>query len=504
MQDTKTTNVEEKREASDKQADSGDKSKQAFQNEYQNSLASSKDSKGNSGEANSSSAKESLPALCITDVPTLSPGELTSLGKGILAKVDRDGSGTASKEELAQSLQDSSIKGKDAQALGALYQRFDSINKLDNDAASGISSSDLDVFAKKEKDQWQRADSINKVADEWSKSNFKTFDKDGSGSLTKQEVEAGIADSKTSQADRDALSGLAKLDIINNPKGVSAEQIDAAQKKVWSDTEDAKLVLGAWQTENNISAGQKAKISGDLFADKNNPLKSINPEAISQGSLGDCYFVASLASLAKSNPQIIKDSIKDNGDGTYTVTFPGAKDEPMTVKAPTEAERGIYNRATEHGTWASVMEKAYGQYCQQHWYRRGPFQDAGMTPAEGAEGGGIASRTMALLTDNSIDTDELFLTRQSTVARKLEEAFKNSKSVTAGTNQGIFAESSADNFALGHVYSVTNFAPDGNGGGQITIRNPWGKDAGKESTRGTITMSLDKFMKNFSDISYEQ
>ena len=507
--------VENKNESGEKQSqDTKDTARDAFAGEYQRSLteksqvnsSAKNDTQAKSelkAEVKSSSATENLPSLQL-DVPALSKGELTPLGKTLIAKADRDGSGSASKEEVAKLFQDNSIKGKDAQALATLYARYDDMKKLDNNAEAGISASDLDNFAGKENAQYDRVASANLMAD-WSKDNLKNFDKDGSGRLSKQEIEDGLKSEKTAEADKNLLGMLGKLDIVNNnPAGVSADEINNYNEKIWSDTEDAKLVLGAWQTETNVSKTQKANISRDLFADKNDPLKSINPEAISQGSIGDCYFVSSLASLAKSNPQVIKDSIKDNGNGTYTVTFPGAKDEPITINAPTEAEQATYNSATEHGTWASVMEKAYGQYCQQHWYRRGPFQDAGLTPAEGADGGGITSRAMKLLTNNSVDTDELFLTRQSTVARKLEDAFKNNKSVAAGITKGIFTESTEDKFYKGHAYSVTNFVADGKGGGQITIRNPWGQDAGKESTRGTITMPLDKFMKNFSDISYEQ
>lgn len=47
----------------------------------------------------------------------------------------------------------------------------------------------------------------------------------------------------------------------------------------------------------------------------------IDPYDIIQGALGNCYFMCSLSAIAKSagGPQKIKDMIKYNGDGTYTV-----------------------------------------------------------------------------------------------------------------------------------------------------------------------------------------
>ena len=40
-----------------------------------------------------------------------------------------------------------------------------------------------------------------------------------------------------------------------------------------------------------------------------------------QGSLGDCFFLAALAAVAKVDPQIIKNNIEDNQDGTYNITL---------------------------------------------------------------------------------------------------------------------------------------------------------------------------------------
>jgi len=40
-----------------------------------------------------------------------------------------------------------------------------------------------------------------------------------------------------------------------------------------------------------------------------------------QGGVGDCYFIATLSSLAGSDPAIIKQAITDLGDGTYAVRF---------------------------------------------------------------------------------------------------------------------------------------------------------------------------------------
>lgn len=51
------------------------------------------------------------------------------------------------------------------------------------------------------------------------------------------------------------------------------------------------------------------------------PLFSHEPNIndLQQGGLGDCWLISGLTSIVNSNPKYIKDSMRDNGDGTVTV-----------------------------------------------------------------------------------------------------------------------------------------------------------------------------------------
>jgi WXG100 family type VII secretion target len=60
---------------------------------------------------------------------------------------------------------------------------------------------------------------------------------------------------------------------------------------------------------------------GTPFARGAGDADDISPNDVSQGQLGDCFLMASLAAIAQSNPDMIRNMIKDNGDGSYTVTF---------------------------------------------------------------------------------------------------------------------------------------------------------------------------------------
>lgn len=63
----------------------------------------------------------------------------------------------------------------------------------------------------------------------------------------------------------------------------------------------------------------------------------------SQGHVGDCWFLSTLDNLAESaeGKQIIKETIKNNGNGTFSVKFKGA-DAPLTV-SESELKQGTIN-----------------------------------------------------------------------------------------------------------------------------------------------------------------
>jgi hypothetical protein len=164
---------------------------------------------------------------------------------------------------------------------------------------------------------------------------------------------------------------------------------------------------------------------------------------------------------------------------------------------------GLYNSGGPNGEWATVMEKAYGQYLENTNLICKVFDPN--NPEGAAGGGGLASSAMQLLTGKEASTDQLIFHSQADVASKLEAAFSKNPpaAVSAGIGPdwfGLFPENTENGFPKDHEYTILGYNPQGADGGTITIRNPWGKG---EGTSGTIQISLDQFMKNFSDITIE-
>jgi hypothetical protein len=107
-------------------------------------------------------------------------------------------------------------------------------------------------------------------------------------------------------------------------------------------------------------------------------LQSVDPLCVKQRSLYDCKFLAAISSLTRSEEgkRSVYNMIKSNTDGSATVTFPGARLEPIQVSALTSAEKYYYS-ATDgiagkfDGQWLPILEKAYGTYRINHqdWWK---------------------------------------------------------------------------------------------------------------------------------------
>jgi len=425
--------------------------------------------------------------------------------------LDSDKDGFLSKSELSDAVMNSKYTGKDAQAVAALYRAQDRLEELSNDEFGdendGITRADLQAFEKLEKEGAQHS-AASYRASSWlsEKDNtiFKQLDSDGDSFLALDEINAALHSENLGDTDRKNLEFL--RDNYSVLMGAHDDEWGIENNGIH--LKDLDSYVGE-ETFAEVSAGlirtNLAQIGGsnELYAEAGDPLRSITPDAISQGIIGDCYFEASVASMAATQPELIQQMIKDNHDGTYTVSFPGDPENPITVDAPTEAERGLYNGGRRYGVWANVLEKAYGKYVQENPSHRSIMNlGGGSTLSEGADGGELFhGRAMSLLTGKGRNNDSLTFTSQDTVRERLNDALNGDKPrpVIAGISNGISDETS-DGFAVAHMYSVTKFDPSGADGGTVTIRNPWGR--GENSTSGTKQISLKQFMANFSSVVY--
>ena len=213
---------------------------------------------------------------------------------------------------------------------------------------------------------------------------------------------------------------------------------------------------------------------------------------VEQGNCGNCGAIAIIAGEAMRRAQDLADMIVDNGDDTFTVTFPGG--EQVVIDAPTDTERAIYE--TADGYWPIVITKAIGTYLNQNSF----FPT--IIPTEATQGASV-STVLSLLTGHEVDADDLLVTAEETTHEKLTDAVLQGRSVVAYTRKARLSNGRWNGIIANHAYTVIGYDSADR---TIALRNPWGNtEFGNDGDDdGIFSMSLDDFHWNFEYVVYEQ
>jgi hypothetical protein len=156
-----------------------------------------------------------------------------------------------------------------------------------------------------------------------------------------------------------------------------------------SDEGDVSFTQGktGYVTKKKIKKDQRYKpMEGPLF-----PIKP-SVQDVSQGNLGDCYFLAAVLSLVDKNPDRIRRMMKDNGDGTITVELFGRDDsgDPRSLKpfyytvdkTTLHSDDGRDEHA-RGGNWVEILEKAWAARRAEIRGKSGSYSMEGMAGGSG-------------------------------------------------------------------------------------------------------------------------
>ncbi len=142
-----------------------------------------------------------------------------------------------------------------------------------------------------------------------------------------------------------------------------AHQTTEADKAWLLDPENEPDYLYANENINAPTLTQWRSATVKLY-----PFGSPEPADVNQHAIGDCSFCAVMASMAYIYPDYIKEIIKDNGNGTYTVRLfdPAGKPVEVCVKSTFLCDgNGTLAQVTGKNnvpTWSTVLEKAVMKY----------------------------------------------------------------------------------------------------------------------------------------------
>jgi Calpain family cysteine protease len=81
--------------------------------------------------------------------------------------------------------------------------------------------------------------------------------------------------------------------------------------------------------------------------------------AVRQGGLGSCFFHASVAAIARTNPDALRNAIQQTAPDTFVVTFATGAKETVDLEDVLYARAHGYDHSD--GLWVAVLLRGYGQ-----------------------------------------------------------------------------------------------------------------------------------------------
>ncbi|MSQ93669.1 MAG: tandem-95 repeat protein [Gemmataceae bacterium] len=246
-----------------------------------------------------------------------------------------------------------------------------------------------------------------------------------------------------------------------------------------------------------------------------------NALSVRQGQIENCWFVAAAASLADRRPATITDDdfLKEENNGTYTVTFPGKTainiDMALYTAAGVVPAGRSWSSTNGNGDWLPVLQMAAGQY----------WAGATATPAAAfakMDAGSFAGPAIRLLSgNNKWNTTSGVFTWASTLATNIQTALNNHMIITAYVRA---PDPDTTGIAALHEYTILGY--DAING--VHLSNPHGSNRNYTETRtvaatasqpaSTITrttnrnldggpdfwMIMSEFRSLFNSIEYEK
>ncbi|MDK2459957.1 pre-peptidase C-terminal domain-containing protein [Aphanizomenon sp. PH219] len=256
--------------------------------------------------------------------------------------------------------------------------------------------------------------------------------------------------------------------LSNKIANGNAANIRSGFGNLFADSSDTQMenLIGKWflGTDRPDTGYTYSYASGSLFQN------GASADDIYQGAVGDCYYVATLASIAQEKPEYIQNMFTDNGDNTFTVRFynNGVADY-VTVDRylPTYSSGnaayagwgGGSSTSTSNELWVALAEKAYAQLAESGWSRT---YSGTQNNSYAAIEGGWMDTVIRQVTGLSATSQSVSNMTQT----QLINLVNSNQVLTAG-----FVYGAGYGVVDGHAYTITAYNATN---GTFHLRNPWG------------------------------
>ncbi len=297
-------------------------------------------------------------------------------------------------------------------------------------------------------------------------------------------------------------------EIFEQEDNTAARRVDGLAMMAWN---EKGTLLPASPPDGNpdfsdVPGADEAEygtVEGELFIAGPADGSAVHPNDLTQGRIGDCYLIAALAALARSDPDLIRRMIRDNGDGTYTVTFyqqrgPFAFWQPeytpvevtVTPDFPLDGREPIFVRpgdtsGGQRELWPMIVEKAYAQYRGGYDNIIGGWGGEAMETLTGVPSEWYSPAAVDIQTLAQYNAEGSAITASSLFDYKLGELWDipDRTDTNPWYTDGMLIDS--------HEYYITDVDLEA---GTVTLQNPHGWGAG-------IVMPYEDFQVTFQRVS---
>lgn len=239
-----------------------------------------------------------------------------------------------------------------------------------------------------------------------------------------------------------------------------------------------------------------AKVPRQIFASEKPSLVGM-----SQGHLGDCFFVSTVGALVHRNPAELRHLIHPGQAGECEITF--GENRRAKVEPLSDGLICLGSTAHEQGLWLNYLEEGYGQI--RHTKKA-------LAPADPAldriAKGGDAGDVIELLTGHKAETLHPKKMPHARVQQAMTQAAASRLLMCAGTPGGM-GHKLPPGIPGDHDYAVLDVK-----GGHVTLWNPWGNhftpkrtpaglEHGYPVESGVFTMPFGDFCSVYGSVFVE-
>jgi hypothetical protein len=296
---------------------------------------------------------------------------------------------------------------------------------------------------------------------------FQHWDKNRDGVLSRDEVDAAIANHKVT-GDEAAAAAALHAYFRSDSKAAPLTRnfvIEGAAKNLPEERRDLGNRSQHFEADFEHFRDHIQKAPRELFVGDAPHLLGI-----SQGALGDCYFVSVVGAAIRTNRHRFKQMFHPQPDGSCELIF--LDGERVMVHKLTDSKIALGSSAGKQGLWLNVLEQGFGQVR----FAKEPNKAPGDIPLDLISRGGDPQTTIALLTGHK---SEFFVVRKNAkdpaATKKLRDTMiagtKGRRLMSCGTpNEKVELPPGVPG---GHDYAVLEFdaAKD-----MVRIWNPWGNN----------------------------